>query len=91
MEQGRSARRQSLKNFNNTYNVNKYLNTCARNLGLNASNNNKARAKTNQRNTLANALRSCAWRKMSLRYNPPTGGARRTHRKRRASRMTRRR
>ena len=81
----RRSRRESLKNFKN-YNINSYLRECETELGLTVTNINKERAKTNEREPRANALRSCAWKKMGLPYNPPKGGARRSHKKRRATR-----
>ena len=87
----RRSRRASLKNFKN-YNINSYLRECETELGLTVTNINKERAKTNEREPRANALRSCAWRKMSLSFNPITGGVRRkTRRNQKKRRTTRRR
>ncbi len=84
----RRKRRQSLQNFEN-YRINRYLTDCETELGLTVTNINKERAKTNEREPRANALRSCAWKKMGLPYNPPKGGARRSHKKRRTHKKRR--
>ncbi len=88
-----SERRPSLANYRNINDINSRLKTCAEILQLNATNDDFTRAKTNERSPVANALRSCAWRKMHLKYNPPQeGGVRRkTRRNQKKRRSTRRR